>query len=138
MNITRKPKPTFPLQERGLLHYMQDHCDDAGLFNQPQQMIADELETSRPFVNKWAKMLVKSKRIALYEPARCMEGRPTIYRVTTPVTQVTGVTTSTPLSRVTVKPDSIDSVSVRKTVCETTNCISMGINGGPTCHLGDM
>ena len=112
MKITSKPKPDFPIQERGLWQYILENAED-GLFHQPQQMIADNLGVSRAFVNKWAKVLVAHKRISVYEPA--VNGQAATYKVPchvgdTPVTQVT------PLSRMTGKPTTIITVDNVRTV----------------------
>ena len=67
---------------------MREHCDDNGLFHQPQRMMADGLDVTQPFICKWTKRLVANNRITVHEPATM--GHATTYMITQviPITQV--------------------------------------------------
>ena len=80
-----------------------------GLFNMPQAMVAGRLGVCRATVNRLAKLLLNSKRITIYESAKCTEGRPTIYTITPVNPSYTPVNHNYTPVKVDSNIDSIDS-----------------------------
>lgn len=107
MKITKKQKPSLSIRERGLRDYMREHCNDDGLFTQPQQMIANELECSQPNICKLQKSLILKRCISIKDLADCKNHVPAVYKMD-PIPQGIPYPLSLPTHSPTITPSTND------------------------------